>query len=498
MLAAYRAARPIELCCPGHRGGRQADAETVRLLGRKAFEHDVTQVPGIDDLLMPAGPIVEAQRLAADLWGARETHFLVNGTSSGIHAAMLTVCAAGDLLGIPRAAHRSVVEGLILSGAMPRWIPCSVDPVFGCALPPTEAAVLEAARGARMIVLTRPTFYGDVAGLTWVHSLASYDTILLVDEAWGAHLGFHPETPPGACRAGADLVVNSTHKTAGALSGGSMLHLCSGRVDGERLASAVRMLTTTSPYYGTLASLDGARRNLAVHALERVSAILAATRRTREELAAIPGIDVAGPERSERFEAVSAFDETRLCFSALKGGLTGTEVAEALRREHGIQVEHAEERCVVAQLCGDVDAAASVALVAALRDILLSSRERTYAGSSAQTVRRGGGALTGTHAGVRARQREFPVREVAPPIVPESAMSPREAFQSPHARVCLEQAAGRVAAEMVCPYPPGMPLLCYGERITAEIVDVLKTLRSQQIRLQGCADGSLSTLAVVR
>src|SRR5262249_11472760 len=159
----------------------------------------------------------------------------------------------------------------------PRWIPCDVDATLGCAVPP--AGVEAYCEGARMVVATRPTYHGDVADLGWSETARRCGTIILVDEAWGAHLGLHPDAPPSACRAGADLVVNSTHKTAGALSGGSMLHLCSDRVDGERVACAVRMLTTTSAYYPVLASLDGARRGLAVHGFERAARIMQAARR---------------------------------------------------------------------------------------------------------------------------------------------------------------------------------------------------------------------------
>lgn len=467
MLARYRASAPLEFCCPGHRAGRQADTETVALLGPGAFAHDVTQVPDIDDLLNPRGAIAEAQRLAADLWGARETHFLVNGTSSGIQAAFLATCGAGDVVAVPRAAHRSVLEGFILSGAVPRWIECAVDPLLGCALPPSEDALRAAAPGARMLVLTRPTYFGDVAGLTWSQFLHDCGTILVVDEAWGAHLGFHPETPPSACRAGADLVVNSTHKTAGALSGGAMLHLASGRVDAQRVASAVRVLTTTSAYYGTLASLDGARRAMSVHGFERMALILQAARRAREELL-IQGIDVADPTRSERFDGVAAFDETRLVFSAARHGWNGVELADILRRRYSIQVEHAEPRCVVALLCGDADADASDALVKAVGDV------------------------------IREPARATNLPDELPCLIPSAAMTPREAFQSAHAALPLDRARGRVAAELVCPYPPGMPALAPGERVSADVLDVLRTLRARGVRLQGCADPTLETLRVVR
>lgn len=469
MLAAYRAGGPVEFCCPGHRGGAQTDSALVDLLGSGAFVHDVTQVPAIDDLLHPRGAIADAQRLAAELWGARDTHFLVNGTTSGIQAAFLAVCGAGDGVVIPRACHRAVVEGLILTGAVPTWVDCPIDPVLGCAVPPPSACVRALVEGARMVVTTRPTYHGDVADLPWRDADDDSGAVRLVDEAWGAHLGFHPDLPVSACRAGADVVVNSTHKTGGALSSGSMLHRCSDRVDAEALASAVRMLTTTSPYYGVIASLDGARRTLALQGETRFGAALTAARRVREGLAAIDGVDVAGPERAARFEGVAAFDETRLVFSAARRGWSGRALADALRARLRIEVELADARAVIAQVSGPVDAERIAPLPDAVAAIV------------------DGGASP-----------EAPFKGVLASVSPVVALSPREAWAAPHDRVPVERAVGRVAAEMVCPYPPGMAVVSFGERVTSEVADALRWLRTRSLRVQGCGDPTLQTLRVVR
>jgi arginine decarboxylase len=457
MLAAYRSVPRREFCCPGHRRGEQTDPETRRTLGDGAWLCDVTQVAEIDDLLAPSGAIAEAQSLAADFWHARQTWFLVNGTSSGIHAAMLALCGEGDVVALPRAAHRSAVEALILCGARPRWIRCEVDELFGRALPPSPQAFLEASEGARMTLAVRPTYHGDVVGLEWSDRLASCGTILLVDEAWGAHLPAHPELPAPAGRSGADLVVNSTHKTGGALSGGSMLHRCSERVDGERVSAAVRLLTTTSPYYAVLASLDGARRDLALRGRDRMAAVIDATRPARVALRDVPGLDVTdGP----------GCDPTRLVFSAARRGWSGAALARALHRD-GIEVELADSRAVVALVCGKEDARNLPGLVDAV--------VRALSGPPPNDV----GAV--------------------PPVVdPVVALSPREAFAAAHRRLPLRRAKGRVAAEMVCPYPPGMPIVSYGERVTEEVVEVLERIRVEGGRLQGCADPTLATVGVVK
>lgn len=467
MLTAYRARRPLELCCPGHRGGAQTDDSLVKMLGKGAFAHDVTQVPDIDDLLHPQGAIAEAQHLAAALWGARDTHFLVNGTSSGIHAAFLAVCREGDRVAVSRACHRSVIEGMIISGATPVWVDCAVDPAFGCAVPPPAEALRRAAEGARLVVVTRPTYHGDVTDAAWLAD--SSGPIRLVDEAWGAHLGLHPDLPVSACRLGADLVVNSTHKTAGALSGGSMLHRCSERVDADRVTAAVRLLTTTSPYYGVLASLDAARRDLALHGARRFGRALAGARAARADLSAIDGVAVAGPERVQRFAGVTAFDETRLVFSAADRGWSGRALADALRETMRIEVELADARAVIAQVSGHLDARRVVRLAEAVGRIL-----------AART------------------SPEAPFAGVPPTVSPQVVMPPREAWLAAHERVPLARAEGRVAAEMVCPYPPGAAVVSYGEKISPAVTDILTRLRGSGLRVQGCSDPMLETVCVVR
>lgn len=466
MLRRYREARPVELCIPGHRGGRHADAEVLDFLGGGAFAADVTQVEDIDDLLAPRGAIAEAQAMAADTWGARRTWFLTNGTSSGIQAAMLATCREGDVVVASRASHRSVLEGMILTGAVPRWVACGVDDIYGCALPPTEAAWERAsAPGARLLVTTRPTYFGDAASLSLIAFARACGTILLVDEAWGAHLGFHPETPSSACRAGADIVVNSTHKTVSALSGGAMLHLCSDRVETERVAGAIGLVTTTSPYYGVLASLDGARRQMATGGHDRVARWLSIARAARDELRTVEGLRVAGVERAGRVPGVDAYDETRLVVSATGMGWTGYDLEAWLRTRYRVRVELAEARSVVALAAGAGDAEPVRCLVAGLLELP-----------------------------ARAGPASRPVPTLPPPDV---VMTPREAFQAARTSIPMEHAVGRICAEVICPYPPGIPALSPGERVTRELLDTLGEVLAAGGRLQGCADPTLRTVRVV-
>lgn len=476
MLARHVGTDWLSLCCPGHGGGVDADPDVVTLLGRGAFRADVTQVPGIDDLLAPEAEIREAQELAAETWGARRTWFLTNGTTSGVHAALLAVCRPGDVVVAPRASHRSVLEALILTGAVPAWVPCEVDPVFGCALPPTDAAWEEtlalSPRPPRLALLTRPTYHGDASSLGLMRRLAEKGLMVVVDEAWGAHFGFHPRVPASACTSGADLVASSTHKTCGALSGGSMLHLCSDRVDGERVAAAVRLVTTTSPYYGVLASLDGARRQMALHGQEVVESTLAGADCLRRGLGLLEGVHVAGTDRVGTLPGVAGTDPTRVLFSLRQRGYDGYAVAAILRERCRVQVELADAFSLLMLFAPSVDPGRLddvLAVLASLPSLSpLPLREETGLPPAAEA-----------RAGLRA------------------VMTPREAFFSPRESVDLASAVSRVAAEAVCPYPPGIPLWVAGEEISASALATLKDHRMRGGCTQGLDSSHLPRLQVI-
>jgi len=461
MLRAYRASAPLEFCIPGHRGGRDVDAEVAALLGSGPFAADVTQAPDIDDLLAPSGPIREAEALAATTWGARHTHFLVNGSTGGVQAALLACSGPGDVVAAPRASHRSVVEALILSGATPRWVPCAVDAAFGFALPPSEGDWLRSVEPdpPRALVMTRPTYHGDIPAASLIARLNACGTIIVVDEAWGAHLGFSPRLPASACQIGADLVVSSAHKMLTALSGAAMLHVCGNRVDDGRVAAALRLLTTTSPWYGVLASLDGARRQMALEGRERVDRMVAVALQARSDLAAVKGIAVAG---ARAVPGCEGFDEVRLTISAIAAGWTGFALDAHLRQTRKVQVELADAATVVALMSPVIR---PDALVEGLRAL---------------------------PPGPGAALEAIPVLPL-----PEIRMTPREAFLAPGASVDRERAVGRVAAEVICPYPPGIPTLIPGERITREALDALRETLSFGGRLQGCADPRLEAVHVV-
>ena len=255
----------IPLHVPGHKGGRGLDPALAPWLG-SAARLDLTELDGLDSLHAPEGPIAEAQALAAQLWQADQTFFLVGGSTVGIHAAIMATCKPGDTLLLPRNAHMSALGGLILAGATPVHLPPSPS-APGTWGPPSLERLEEALvhHAPKAVLLTRPGYGGDVFDLRpYAELIHAHGSLLLVDEAHGAHLGLHPALPPSALTLGADAVVQSTHKMLGALTPGAMLHLKGAGLDAARVHRSLSLLQTTSPSYLVLASLDAARRHEAV------------------------------------------------------------------------------------------------------------------------------------------------------------------------------------------------------------------------------------------
>lgn len=450
---------------PGHMQGRAAPEELRRLLGPRALAADTTQVLDLDDIHRPRTALKAAQELAARAWGAERTWFLVNGSSCGNQAMLLATAGPGDEVLVPRNAHRSVQAALVLSGARPVYLPTPFDPELGVHLavePAAVAAALRAHPGARALFFTSPTPYGAAADVQALVALGhGSDLPVLVDEAWGPHLAFHPELPTSALAAGADLVVHSAHKLLSALSQASMLHQQGPRVHPSRLELVLRMLQSTSPNCLLVASLDVARRQAVLEGREGWGRALAMADAAREALGRVPGLRCPGPAPGR------AFDRTRLVVSATELGYTGVEVERLLRDRHGIQVEMS-------------DLANAVALVTP--------------GHTPEELERLVGALASLPR--RGRPARLPAAEDLPPL-PEQARTPREAFWAPGVSVPLDESPGRICAELLTPYPPGIPLLAPGEVVTREHVEYLRRALAAGVPLEGPADPSLRTMRVV-
>lgn len=456
---------------PGHGSGKAIPDEFLQFAGTGVFQLDLTEIPGLDDLHNPQEAIADAMRLAAEAYGADKSFFLVNGTSCGLMALILTCCGPGDKIIVPRNAHRSVVSGLVLSGASPVYYQPAALGNFGCLVGPDYFQIkklLNENKNVKAVLAVNPTYYGiagDISALAGVCHGAGAP--LVVDEAHGAHLRFHRELPPDALSCGADAVVQSTHKTGGSLTQSSMLHLKGKRVDPERVAEALRMVQSTSPSYLLMVSLDLARRQLALRGGELLEKTLQLARWCRDKLSGVPGVKILGQEHLGAAGA-EHLDPTRLTLSLLPLGLTGHRTAELLHRRHRIFVEMADDAGVVAVISLGTTTEDCRRLVEAVQEIAA-----TEAGDPLH----------------------FPETLKLPrPMV---VVSPREAWQKPGKDVSLENSLDCICGETVAVYPPGIPVVCPGEAITQPVLDYLLEVRQRGLQVQGPGDASLRKLRVI-
>ncbi len=479
-LARYAEGGVARFHMPGHKGGAGIHPRLRHLLGARVFRADVTGVEGMDDLHQPTGVIAAAQELAAAAFGADRSYFLVNGTSAGVQAMLLATCRDGDPVVLPRNIHKSILSGVILSGARPVFVQPELDGELGLALGVTPEAVRQAlARtpGARAALVLYPTYHGvaaDVRGL----AAAAHDAgvPLLVDEAHGPHFRFHPVLPAPALEGGADACAQGMHKIAGGLTQASILHVREGRIDVPRLEAALRLIQTTSASYLLLASLDAARLHLATEGRQLLDRALALAAWVRERVNAIPGLYAFGGERLGRPGAVG-LDPTKVTVTVKGLGLSGQQVEMILRYRFGIQVEMSDLFHVLLIVGFGNSEEEARRVVAALEQVARQApglREERVVGLLAEAERLG-----------------------ALPPLPEVAVTPREAFFAPCRPVRLEEAAGCVSAEVVTCYPPGIPLLCPGERVSRDVVDHLRLVRRSGLRVSGPRDPSLEYLHVL-
>lgn len=459
--------KPASFHTPGHCG--RGLPEEFLSLGHKLLEMDLTEINGLDDLSQPRGPIAEAQELAAALYGADNTFFLVNGSTTGLQALLTAVAGAREVI-VPRNAHRSVLGGLIIAGADPVYAEPEIIPGFGldCGVSPVKIRqLLNQHPSAAAVMAVYPNYYGIAGDLKGQAEAAHRaDRPLLVDEAHGPHLRFRQGLPQDAMAAGADACVQSTHKLGGSLTQSSMLHLGGSMVQAEKVSAALRLLNTTSPSYLLMASLDLARRQLALKGEELLAGALELARQVREQLSQVNGLRVLQAEHLPG--APHRLDPSKLVVSVREIGLSGYQVAGLLAERYGVFVEMADSVHVVAFISigtvrGDCDA-----LVYALKDI--AARDRQPAGPALPPI------MT---AGYKKR------------------MKPRDAWFSPAQRVFLKEAVGRIAAESVAVCPPGIPAVNPGEELTGEVIEYITELSRLGLTCHGPSDPSLKTLKVV-
>ena len=477
-LVAYADREPGRFHIPGHKGGGGADPGLRPAFGEAVLRLDIPAgIEGIDVGRDPMRtPFQRAQRLAAEAWGARRSWFLVNGGSGGNHAICLALAHAGERVVVQRNVHSSIIDGLVLSGLRPRFVAPELDPDLGvahCLTADALAAALDAEPDAVAAMIVSPTYFGAVADVAALAEAAHARGVpLVVDEAWGSHLRFSPELPASALESGADVVLSSTHKIVGSITQSAILHLgdAEGRVDEAILDRAVTVVESTSPNALLTASLDAARRQAATHGVELLAETVASLRELREEIRAIPGLDVLD-ESLAGAPSVHAYDPLRLVVDVRATGATGHRIAQLMREGDDINLELFSENVVVAVFgIGEHAGRTGARLVAALR----------------RAIERLG------------EEEETPSQPFAePPPWGPPELSPREAFLCAQEVIEFDAAEGRVAAESLAAYPPGVPNVLPGERLTRPTLDYIADSVAHGGLVRGASDRTLRTIRVV-
>ena len=474
-VVAYAFRGPARFHVPGHKGGPGADPGVRKAIGVDGLAADVPQdIHGIDLGPSPT-PYERAERLAAEAFGAARTFFLTNGATQGNHTLCLALAPLGRRIVAQRNSHASIVDGLVLSGGVPSFVAPEYDDQLGithCVTPAALEAALVAAPDAKAAFIVSPTYYGMAADVAACADVAHHAGVpLVVDQSWGPHFGFNDALPPTALSQDADAMLTSTHKVAGSLTQSAMLHVGhSGRVDVGAVARALRLLRTTSPSSLLLSSLDGARRQLALHGEQLLHETLEAIDVARAKLATIEGIALVDASLVGRM-GVTAYDPLRIVLDVRGTGRTGYEIADALRRSYDV---HAE-----------LPMQATIVFVVGLAESVTTLRR--LAGDVEEVVKRT--SMPGATA---------PIVPPAAALSNEVAVPPRDAFLGEAEQVAVDAAVGRISCESIASYPPGVPALLPGERISAETIAYLRELAASGARLHGASDPAFQTVNVLR
>lgn len=469
-LKEYHSRKVIPFDVPGHKHGKGL-RELADFVGDTVLEVDVNAMDCLDNICNPIGVIKESELMAADAYGAADAFFLVNGTSSGVQAMIMSVCKPGEKIILPRNAHKSTIGGIILSGAVPIYIQPEVNETLGIAMGVTVDSVKRAIKqhpDAKAVFLINPTYYGATSNIKAIVKLAHrYGMMVLVDEAHGAHLCFHPDLPKSAMELGADMSAASTHKTGGSLTQSSLLLLKSNRISSSKVKQTLNLTQTTSGSYLLMASVDVARKQLATKGEEMLSKALNLARWAREELNKIDGVYSFGTELIGT-PGVYNFDETKLGINVREIGLSGYDAYKILIKDYNIQMEMADLYNVLAIISLGDDEESVTRLVEAIKDMAIKYRNDDIWKVKMSYLEN-----------------------------PDVIVSPRNAYYSSKKDVDLDDSVGEISSEMVMAYPPGIPVICPGEKITQEIIDHIKLLKDEGVSLQGTADPYVNTIRVL-
>lgn len=446
---------PVSFHVPGHKNGRGLGNLT---------KLDVTEIPGTDNLHHPEGVILRAQDTARKIYKSRSSYFLINGTTGGNHAMILSCTKPGDSILIGRNAHKSVHTACILGGLNPEYIPVTVHPELGIPMGVQADDVrkkMEANKNIKAVVITSPTYEGILSDIRSIADVVhAFDGVLLVDEAHGAHVPLHEAFGTPAIGNGADISVQSTHKSLNALTQASLLHIGSERVEGFRVESWLSMLQSSSPSYVLMASLEQALNDFEKKDSLKANRLVEALEST-----------IQGLKNELKLRVLSSEDVCDFGFSKdiskfvifLKDA---EKIGVMLREKYGIQVEYTTADSLVC-VCSIYNTPEDF-------DRLLSALKEL---------------------GVKPHEKIQGLTDYPEPLV---KLSPKEAFYGSSQPVSIEQSVGRISGEYVIPYPPGIPILAPGECITQEILDLIHSWQAKGFSIIGTTDGSLQTLLVIK
>ncbi|MBM4764362.1 aminotransferase class I/II-fold pyridoxal phosphate-dependent enzyme [Bacillus sp. B15-48] len=464
---------PVQFHIPGHKKGAGMDPEFREFIGDNALSIDLINIGPLDDLHSPKGIIKQAQDLAAEAFGADHTFFSVQGTSGAIMTMIMTVCGPGDKIIVPRNVHKSIMSAIVFSGAIPIFIHPDIDEKLGISHGITTDAVekaLERHPDAKGLLVINPTYFGVSADLRKIVEIAhSYEVPVLVDEAHGVHIHFHEDLPLSAMQAGADMAATSVHKLGGSMTQSSILNVRDGLVSYKRVQSILSMLTTTSTSYLLLASLDVARRRLVTEGRELIDKTIKLAHSVRKRINNIEHLYCVGDEILGS-KATFDYDPTKLIISVKDLGISGYDAEKWLREKYNIEVELSDLYNLLCLITpGDTEKEGEL-LIKALQE--LSAEYHIPAEK--------------IHA------------QVMLPDIPVLSLTPRDAFYAETEVIPFAESEGRIIAEFVMVYPPGIPIFIPGEIITSENLLYIKMNVEAGLPVQGPEDDKLHMIRVIK
>lgn len=462
----------ISFHVPGHKNGKIFERYNIDIVNNIG-KFDITEIPGSDNLHAPEGMIKEAQERAKEFYGGDYTFFLINGTTCGIISMIMTVANPGDKIIVQRDCHRSVISGMILGGVVPVYVKPEIysELFLNMAISPRsiEDAIKEHP-DVKAVMITYPNYYGICSDIEEIEKIVHrHNKVLIVDEAHGAHLKLSDKLPISALDAGADIVVQSTHKMLPSFTQSSMLHVNAERIDVDKLKAMLMLNQSSSPSYLLMASLDMAMTIAYKDGNFLMERLIDNINDFVKEIGSMKGLSILSKDIIGKY-GVKNIDITKLTINMQGLGVEGTRLEEILRKKYNIQLEMADIYNVLA--------IASIA-------------------NDRNDFNRFSSALESIHDDKKITHRKIELPEFSF-MIPKMDLLPREAVYREKENISFINSIGRISGEYIIPYPPGIPLVCPGEVISEELVKYVEILKNLGIRIVGIKDESLNTINVIK